>query len=172
LDESDVPLTPTGEGAGLADVREPISSTCIATPFNQDGRACQGGALGTPFFLFTKGSNPRALFADAYQPRTPITGPASAISTSTATLNGIVNPRGAAVRVSFQFGRTRAYGHSTPVQTLPLGDSPVAFSAQLGGLPASTTIHYRAVAQTDFGTLTGADRTVTTKQHHGRHGGH
>jgi hypothetical protein len=172
LDESDVPLTPTGEGAGLADVREPISSTCIATPFNLDGRACQGGAVGTPFFLFTDGSNPRALFADAYQPRVPVTDPASSISTSTVTLNGVVNPRGAAVRVSFQFGTTKHYGQSTPAQTLPPGDNPAAFSVELIGVPARTTIHYRAVAQTDFGTLTGADRTVTTKQHGGRHGRH
>ncbi len=60
LDNSDVPLTPSSQ----ADVREPISSTCIATPFNQDGKACQGGAVGTPFFLFTNGTNPRGLFAE------------------------------------------------------------------------------------------------------------
>ena len=36
--------TPTGKGAGQANVREPISSTCIATPFNLDGQSCQGGA--------------------------------------------------------------------------------------------------------------------------------
>ena len=33
LDESDVPLTPTAQ----ADVREPISSSCTANPFNADG---------------------------------------------------------------------------------------------------------------------------------------
>ena len=40
LDQSDITLTPTAQ----ANVREPISSTCIATPFNMDGAACQGGA--------------------------------------------------------------------------------------------------------------------------------
>ena len=58
LDQSNIPLTPTGDGAGMADVREPISSSCIATPFNADGQACQGSAVGTPFFLFTNGTNP------------------------------------------------------------------------------------------------------------------
>ncbi|MBV9367948.1 MAG: hypothetical protein JO286_16560 [Solirubrobacterales bacterium] len=162
LDESDVPLTPTGTGPGQADVREPISSACIATPFNADGQACQGGALGTPFFLFTNGTSPRALFADAYQPGVPVTGAASAVTTSGATLNGSVNPQGAAVKVSFQFGTTTAYGQSTPSQIIPVGNSPVAFSAALTGLPAGTTIHYRAVAQSDFGTFTGADQTLTT----------
>ena len=90
LDESDVPLTPTAQ----ADVREPISSSCIATPFNMDGQACQGGALGTPFFLFTNGTSPRGLFADAYQPDVPVTGAASAITTTAATLSGSGQPAG------------------------------------------------------------------------------
>ena len=94
----------------------------------------------------------------------PVTGAASAITTSAATLNGSVNPHGAAVRVSFQFGATTAYGQSTPVQTLGVGNAPVGFNAALTGLPAGTVIHYRAVAQTDFGTLTGADQTLTTTQ--------
>ena len=158
LDESDVPLTPTAQ----SDVREPISSSCIATPFNMDGQACQGGALGTPFFLFTNGTSPRGLFADAYQPSVPATGTASGITTSAATLNGSVNPQGAAVRVSFQFGPTTAYGQSTAVQTIPVGNIPAAFNAQLTGLAAGTTIHYRAVASTDLGTFTGDDQTLTT----------
>ena len=158
LDESDVPLTPTGQ----ADVREPISSTCIATPFNMDGQACQGGAVGTPFFLFTNGTSPLGLFADAYQPDVPVTGAASGISTSAATVNGTVNPEGAAVRVHFDFGTTTAYGQSTPTQTIPVGNAPAGFTASLTGLPAGTTIHYRAVASSDFGTFAAADQTLTT----------
>ncbi len=38
LDDSTVPLTPSSQ----ADVREPISSSCTASPFNQDGESCQG----------------------------------------------------------------------------------------------------------------------------------
>jgi hypothetical protein len=162
LDESDVPLTPTGKGAGQADVREPISSTCIANPFNLDGQSCQGGAVGTPFLLFTNGTSPRGLFADAYQPDVPVTGAASGISTSAATVSGTVNPEGAAVKVHFDFGTTTAYGQSTPAQTVGVGNAPAAFNAALSGLPAGTTVHYRAVASSDFGTFAGADQTLTT----------
>jgi hypothetical protein len=158
LDESDVPLTPTAQ----ADVREPISSSCIATPFNNDGQACQGGAVGTPFFLYTNGTSPRGLFADAYQPETPVTGAASGISTSAATLNGTVNPNGASVNVSFQYGTTTAYGQSTPAQKLAPSNVATPFAAVLSGLPAGTAIHYRAVAVSDFGTFAGADQTLTT----------
>jgi hypothetical protein len=156
LDESDVSLTPT------ADVREPISSGCTANPFNQDGAACQGAAVGTPFFLFTNGTSPLGLFADAYQPGTPVTGAASGVGVSTATIAGSVDPDGAAVSVSFQFGATAAYGQSTPSQTLGPDDVADPFTAALSGLPAGTTIHYRAVAATDFGTLVGADQSFVT----------
>jgi hypothetical protein len=156
LDESDVPLTPTP-----ADVREPISSSCTANPFNGDGAACQGGAIGTPFFLFTNGTSPASLFADAYQPSTPVTGAATATSGSAATISASANPEGAAVSASFQFGTTTAYGQSTAVQRLGPDDTSDTFTAALSALPAGVPIHYRAVAVTDFGTLVGADRTIT-----------
>jgi hypothetical protein len=159
LDESDVQLTPSAE----ADVREPVSSACTANPFNNDGQACQGMAIGTPFFLSTNGSNARALFANAYQPSTPVTGAASAIGTSSATVSGSVNPLGAVVSTSFQFGTTTAYGQSTTAQATAPDESVDQFSAQLTGLPAGTTIHYRAVATSDFGTFAGADQTLTTQ---------
>jgi hypothetical protein len=66
------------------------------------------------------------------------------------------------VRASFQFGTTTAYGLSTAPQTLAPSDSGSLFSAQLTGLPAGTTIHYRAVVTSDFGTFVGADRTLRT----------
>jgi hypothetical protein len=163
LDGSDIPLTPTGTGAGQADVREPISSTCIATPFNLDGTSCQGGALGTPFFLSTNGTSPLGLFAGAYEPGVPVTGAASTISTSAATLSGNVDPHGAVVNVHFEFGTTTAYGQATPVQELGVGNAPAAFDAALSGLPVGTTIHYRAVASSDFGTFAGADQTLNTR---------
>jgi hypothetical protein len=158
LDQSDVPLTPTAE----AEVREPISSPCTATPFNSDGAACQGGAVGTPFFLSTDGTSPRGLFADAYQPDTPISGASSGVSSSSATVSGAVNPEGAAVKVSFQYGTTTAYGQVAGEQSTGVSNAVTPFSAQLTGLPAGTTIHYRAVAASDFGMFVGADQTLRT----------
>jgi hypothetical protein len=158
LDQSEVPLTPTAH----ADVREPISSSCIATPFNSDGSACQGGALGTPFFLFTNGTSPRGLFANAYQPDTPITGGARGITSSSATITGSVNPQGASVNVSFEYGATTAYGQITPPSPTGVRNASTSYSAELTGLPARTTVHYRAVAVSDFGKFVGADQTLTT----------
>jgi hypothetical protein len=162
LDQSNIPLTPTGDGAGQANVREPISSSCIATPFNADGQACQGSAVGTPFFLFTNGTNPLRLFSSAYAPDAPVTGTASGVTTSAATLSATDNPQGASVNASFEFGTTTAYGSSTAAQKLGPNNAATPFSAQLTGLPSGTTIHYRAVVTSDFGTFVGADQTLTT----------
>jgi hypothetical protein len=159
-DNANVQLTPTAQ----ADVREPISSGCTANPFNADGTACQGGAVGTPFFLFTNGTSPLRLFATAYQPDAPVSGAATGVGQSTATVSGSVNPEGARANVSFQFGTTTAYGQTTPAQTTGPDNAADAFSAALTGLPAGTTIHYRAVATSDFGTQVGADQTLTTQK--------
>jgi hypothetical protein len=159
LDNSNVPLTPTAQ----ANVREPISSTCIATPFNADGAACQGGALGTPFFLFTNGTSPRGLLANAYRPDTPITGGASDIGGSAATVHGTVDPDGAAVNVFFEYGMTTAYGQTTAVEKMAPNEGATPFTATLTGLPARTRIHYRAVAVSDFGKFVGGDRTLRTR---------
>jgi hypothetical protein len=142
-------------------VREPISSSCTANPFNADGAACQGGAIGTPFFLFTNGTAPLGLFADAYQPSTPVTGAAAAVSTSAATISGSVNPEGGPVNAFFQFGTTTAYTSATAAQRLGPDNTDDTFAAVLSALPVGIPIHYRAVAATDFGVLVGADRTVT-----------
>ena len=159
VDKSGIPITPTAQ----ADVREPISSGCTANPFNADGATCQGAAIGTPFFLVTNGTSPLSLFADAYQPDVPVTGTASGVGQTTATVSGSVNPEGARASVSFQFGTTTAYGQTTPAQTTGPDNAADAFSAALTGLPAGTPIHYRAVATSDFGTQVGADQTVTTQ---------
>jgi hypothetical protein len=165
LDESNIALTPTGAGAGQADVRSPISSGCIATPQNADGAACQGGAIGTPFFLFTQGSSPLTLFAGAYQPGTPVTNAgATGITQSSGVVTGSVNPQGASVATSFDYGLTTAYERgnvlASPGRTGT--DGAVGFSAALTGLPAGTTVHFRAVVKSDFGTFSGADQTFKT----------
>jgi hypothetical protein len=153
-----VQLTPIAQ----ADVRQPISSSCIATPFNGDGAACQGGAIGTPFFLFTNGTSTRSLFAQAYDVDVPTTGAPANVTATTATLVGAVNPEGGPARASFQFGTTTAYGQTTAPLSIAPANVAVPFLAQLAALPPSTTLHYRAVASTDFGVKFGPDHTLTT----------
>jgi hypothetical protein len=161
LDQSNVSLT-TATPVPTFDVRLPISSSCFANPFNQDGAVCQGGAIGTPFFLVTNGSPTAKLFGDAYQTDAPVTGTSSGVTSSGATVSGAVNPLGGPVQVEFQFGTTTGYGQTTTPQTIGPTNSSTPFAATITGQPASTPIHYRALAITDFGTVAGGDQTFTT----------
>jgi hypothetical protein len=161
--------TPGGGPADpTADVRFPISSGCTANPFNDDGKNCQGGAIGTPFFGVV---DPLRLFGVAYEAAGVTTGGASGVGQTTATVSGSVNPEGAAVKAHFDFGMTTNYGSSTPDQTVGVTNSPQGFSAALSGLPAGTTIHYRAVVTSDFTTQFGADQSFTTASAGGGGGG-
>jgi hypothetical protein len=82
------------------------------------------------------------------------------VSAQSATVTGLVDPGGAATDVHFDFGPSAAYTSSTAAQRLGPANGPTPFSAALNGLPAHSTIHYRAVAQSDFVTVAGPDRTV------------
>ena len=93
-----------------------------------------------------------------------ITGSASSVTSSSATLAGSVNPKGASVtQCKFEFGPTAAYGSSAACGSLPgSGSSSVAVSAALSALSANTTYHYRLVAANTGGAVQGADQTFTT----------
>ena len=157
--------TPTGiPNSGFADLenplRAPISSGCTANPFNADGASCQGGAIGTPFFLYTAGSpGAQQLFAQAFAPTDVSTLPATDITDTDATLNGSANPGGAAILIHFDFGATTAYGDSTADARLDVATVAKAFDATLSGLTQSATVHFRAVAKTDFVSVDGADQS-------------
>jgi hypothetical protein len=154
----------TTAGAADADIRSPISSNCIATPFNADGEACQAGAAGTPYFLYLNGSTGvKRLLAKAYAPSDVVTGAASNVSASSATIAGSLNSGGAPTKAHVEFGSTTAYGAATADQIVGPATTSQPFSAQLSGLPSGTTVHYRVVALNDTGTVVnGADQTLTT----------
>jgi hypothetical protein len=86
------------------------------------------------------------------------TGPAENVTTSGAKVTGTVNPGGAQTSYHFEYGTTNAYGLSTPDNDAGAGSADLGVSAQLSGLTASTTYHYRLVA----GGVNGNDRTFTT----------
>jgi len=90
------------------------------------------------------------------------TNAASNVTSSGATLNGSVNPRGAATTYKFDYGTSTSYGNSTTAASAGSGTSAVNKSANLSGLAASTTYHYRIKATNSTGTSFGADKTFTT----------
>lgn len=92
------------------------------------------------------------------------TGAASGLAQFSASVGGQVNPEDEALSdCRFEYGTSEAYGASVPCSTLPgPGASPVAVSAQLVGLEAGVTYHFRLAATNGTGTGRGADATFTT----------
>jgi hypothetical protein len=88
---------------------------------------------------------------------------ASAITHSTATLNGSANAKGTPRNVFFDYGLTAALGTTiaaTPGVVSGSADTPV--SASLTDLLPHTKYHYRLRASGALGTATGSTMTFTT----------
>jgi hypothetical protein len=94
-------------------------------------------------------------------PPVVITNPATNVVSSSATLNGTVDPHGLTTSVHFQYGTTTSYGLTTASQA-KTGNTYQSVSANISGLAAGTTYHFRIVATNSSGTANGSDRTFTT----------
>jgi hypothetical protein len=81
-----------------------------------------------------------------------------------ATLAGVVNPNDAVLGAcAFEYGTSVAYVRTVSCAVLPtaLGGAQ-GVSAQISGLEANTTYHYRVLATSPSGTTVGADVAFTT----------
>jgi len=94
-------------------------------------------------------------------PPVVIANGATNVTSSSATLNATVDPHGLTTSVHFQYGTTTSYGSTSPSQS-KTGNTYQTASANVGGLSASTTYHFRLVATNSAGTTYGTDRTFTT----------
>ena len=98
----------------------------------------RGGAVGIDHMFKTAGPPPPS----------PTTLPATGLTTTSATMNGTINPNGAVTGYVFQYGTTTTYGQAAPYppQSVSAGSVPVQVSYTLPGLTPGTTYHYRLVA--------------------------
>jgi len=94
-------------------------------------------------------------------PPVAITNPATNVTASSAKLNGSLDPHGLTTTVHFQYGTTISYGHNTTTQT-QTGNTYRNIAANISGLAAHTTYHFRIVATNSAGTRMGGDRTLAT----------
>jgi hypothetical protein len=90
------------------------------------------------------------------------TSPASGVKSNAATLNGTVNPNGAATTWFFEYGTSTSYGTTTPVKNAGNGTKATKESAAITGLSAGVAYHFRLVAKNASGTTNGADQAFTT----------
>ena len=83
---------------------------------------------------------------------TVVTGDASSIAPTTATLHGTVTPNGLSTTWWFEYGTSTGYGTKTPSHGAGSGTAARGASLGVKSLKAGTTYHFRLVAQNSRGT--------------------
>jgi hypothetical protein len=96
-------------------------------------------------------------------PPTVVTQAATAVTSTTATLNGTVNANIQSTAVTFQYGLTIAYGSTLPgVPATVTGNTVTPVTASLTGLLPGNTYHYKVCGVNSIGTTCGLDMTFAT----------
>jgi FG-GAP-like repeat len=144
----------TKTGDKYQDVAAHISGLAASTTYHF--RIIANNSAGTRY-----GVDQTFTTLSAPGPPVVITSPATNVTSSSATLNGSVDPHGLTTNVHFQYGATTNYGLTTAIQS-KTADTPQNVVATIGGLTASITYHFRIVATNSAGTRYGADQTFTT----------
>ena len=85
-------------------------------------------------------------------------GNPAALTPTSETLSGSINPRGTIGYGWFNWGTTTNYGTSTAATSVGNGSSPVAINTNLSGLTPGVAYHYRIVGSNMTGVTYGADQ--------------
>ncbi len=93
---------------------------------------------------------------------TASTEPATNVTTTSATLNAIVNSGNLGTDVVFEYGLTDSYGNQISAPTLIAGLTDVSLNVELEGLTSNSEYHFRVVATNAEGTTNGANRSFST----------
>ena len=145
-----------GSGMSSQAASATLSGLSPVTPYYF--RAAASNAVGT-----VKGSI--LTFSTAAVPApTATTNAATSVTTGGATLNGGVNPNGAATTAWFEWGTDPALAtfSSTTSQSMGSGTASQAASAALSGLTSGTPYYFRAAASNAAGTVKGSILSFTT----------
>jgi hypothetical protein len=144
--------TSAGTGTAALDVSGNLTGLKTGTTYHYRVTASNGD--GT-----THGSD--AVFT-TFTPPDAVTGSASGITASSATLNGTVDPNGRATTYYFEYGSTTSYGAKTAVKSAGSATNAQPVSTGISGLQTAHTFHFRLVATSDAGTSVGKDASFTT----------
>ena len=144
----------TNAGAGTSDVAATASLTSLAANTTYHYRLVATNASGT-----SRGTDGVLATSSAVE---AVTSPATKTTLTSATLNGLVNPRGHATTWYFEYGTSKSYGTKTALQSAGAGTSAVTVFALISGLTTGRTYHFRLVAMNTAGTANGSDLTFST----------
>jgi len=140
--------------AGTTNVTCPISNLSSGNTYYYKVKAVSAGGTHEGSVLhFTTSSQ---------QAPTATTLAATSISPNSATLNGAVVANGLVTTAIFEYGKTTAYGYTTPQINIPAGTTSTPLTANISGIDAGTLYYFRVVATNSAGTTTATNLTFTT----------
>jgi hypothetical protein len=141
-----------GSGTAGVDVSAPLTGLTPGTTYHY--RIVATNSAGT-------GRGADGIFTSAAPP-VAVTGAATSVSVTSATLNGTVDPNGRSTEWHFEYGTSTTYGSKTSEKNAGSGTSSVGVLAAVTGLRPGRLYHFRLVATSDAGTSRGADQTFST----------
>ena len=144
--------------AGVAAARD--GTTFVAA---RSARAITGFAPGGEAVLRLAGAQTglAAPVALAFTTGVPTTKAPTSVTSTSARLEGSVDPNGTGGRAYFVWGTTSAYGKKTADVDVPPGTTKT-LRTTITGLSAGTTYRYRVVSVGAGGVRRGVERTFTT----------
>ena len=141
-----------GSGTASVDVSAPVNGLQGNHTFHfRLVASSAGGSSQGSDQTFSTGSAPGVATASA-----------SSIGSTTARLNGSVNPNGQATTWYFEYGTTTSYGARTASKSAGSGTRSTSVSSGISSLVAGTGYHFRLVAANGSGTTYGTDQSLTT----------
>jgi hypothetical protein len=153
-------------GTLVTAVQSPVTGSSV-TPINigvtglQPNTLYHFRAVGTNLGGTVNGAD--LTFTTLAEPPVVVTNVATNIQPASAQLNGTVTARNSATTVTFEYGLTTSYGSNiTATPATVNGNTATPVSANISGLTANTTYHFRCVGVNAAGTTNGADQSFLT----------
>jgi uncharacterized protein (TIGR02145 family) len=173
--------TITNEGSGTV-VERGICWSKDITPTIEDSKTVEGGGAGafisnmtnldasTTYYVRAYAKNEAGIgygmtmsFSTLGQIPSATTLSATEISTTSAVLNGVVNPNYLSTSVAFDYGKTTDYGQTITANQSPLtGNSNTPISLVITSLDPGFIYHFRIKTTNALGTTYGNDVEFTT----------
>ena len=149
-------------GSGYVELAAPAYVTQLAKDttyyFRLVAQNSIGKSVGTIYTFHTTVGTP----APVGSVPTAKTLAASAITRTSANINGEVTPNKAATKYWFEYGDTANLGAVSTVQSVGDGTAKLSESLSLSNLAPATTYYFRLNAQNQFGTVNGTILTFKT----------
>ena len=148
-----IPAADAGAGTSSRAVSTSVSGLTAGKTYHF--RLVASSSAGTAF-----GSD--ATFVTG-EPPAATTSAASSVGSTSARLNGKVDPNGRPTTYLFEYGTTTAYGAKTSASSAGSGTTASNVSKTVSGLTSGVTYHFRLVATSDAGATAGGDQVFSTQ---------